>query len=424
MEKSFVHWRAEHPIVRIFLFLCLGIVFSKLFVITISSKLILCALLLNIPLLILIAKSKQLIFIQISLVTSLVGWGILLNNLPPIVSFEKLNESPIIGAGAVFINWARSVFVIKIDLLITQPESNQFAKALLFGIKGEMNETVYAAFKNLGLIHIIAISGMHIEIIASYLKFITSWFPEKRFFRFLNFAFLFTGIWCYTFIAFASPSIIRASIYFSVVLIGRYYHLIPYRFNSIAFSLLLFLLAGIYRFNSIGMQLSYAAVIGIHLLYPIINKLASMENIALKFLWNNLSITLAAQLATLPILLYHFHQLSSLSLLSNFIIIPLSNVLLYGLLLMLICPMFLQNYLQLGQLLSNYIEYLQKIVLGINSQFPGANGTLNMRIMDCLFYYACLVVICIWLSLKKTIFLLIAISLITLLLIIKLFNIG
>ena len=79
MEKSFVHWRAEHPIVRILLFICCGILFSKLFAITISSKIVLFALLLNLPLLILIAKSKQLIFIQISLVTSLVGWGILLN---------------------------------------------------------------------------------------------------------------------------------------------------------------------------------------------------------------------------------------------------------------------------------------------------------------------------------------------------------
>ncbi len=78
-----------------------------------------------------------------------------------------------------WINDARQYFTAKLDHAFTNPESNAFAKSLLFGIKTEMSSSLKTAYQQLGILHIIAISGMHLDILFKLLEKCTRWLPNQ-----------------------------------------------------------------------------------------------------------------------------------------------------------------------------------------------------------------------------------------------------
>jgi competence protein ComEC len=80
--------------------------------------------------------------------------------------------------------------------------------------------------------------------------------------------------------------------------------------------------------NDIGFQLSYAAVLSILIYEPIISKWIFTKNKSLTYLWNMVSITLAAQILTTPIVLFHFKQFPLLFLITNMVAVPLSSIVL------------------------------------------------------------------------------------------------
>ena len=177
----------------------------------------------------------------------------------------------------------------------------------------------------------------------------------KKIFLFIELILVLGGVWLYTLMAFSSPSIVRASVFFSIYFIGKFLQQSSFTLNTIAGGMLLLLLFDVKNLDNLGLQLSYAAVMGIHLFYPLFYKMLPMDNPILSFLWSNLCLSFAAQLTTLPILVYHFHQIASLVLVSNFIMVPLSNVLLYSLVLLLVCPSVFGLPYLFGQWIQQYI---------------------------------------------------------------------
>jgi competence protein ComEC len=76
----------------------------------------------------------------------------------------------------------------------------------------------------------------------------------------------------------------------------------------------------------VGFQLSFCAVLGIYWLnQPILNYFPIQDNRFKKLIFNTISISVSAQLATLPLVLYYFHQFSFISIIANFFIVPFSE---------------------------------------------------------------------------------------------------
>jgi competence protein ComEC len=126
----------------------------------------------------------------------------------------------------------------------------------------------------------------------------------------------------------------------------------------ISAGILLVLLYNSHIITSIGLQLSYAAVIGIYFFYKPILQMVPMENMLLKIAWSNLAVSIAAQLTTLPIILFYFHKSSSLSILGNFLFVPASTLLLYGLMLFMMTP----NLFGITQTVANWMHlYIEKM---------------------------------------------------------------
>ncbi len=292
---------------------------------------------------------------------------------------------------------ARQYFTTKLDHAFTNPESNAFAKSLLFGIKTEMSYSLKTAYQQLGILHIIAISGMHLDILFKLLEKCTRWLPNKTWARWTKLITLLLLVWSYTLIAHAGPSVVRASLFFSTILIGRFFHQNIFSLNTISIGIMLVLLYNSQIISGIGLQLSYAAVVGIHFIYQPLVQLVPMDNKFLQIAWSNLAISIAAQLTTLPIVLYYFHTSSSLTIIGNFLFVPLSSILLYGLLILMVLPriVFVQQFISKG--IGWYIETMNKSIGLVFQFFQMEDRQYNLGIAGLAYYYFCLFVGLYWL---------------------------
>jgi len=292
---------------------------------------------------------------------------------------------------------ARQYFTTKLDYAFTNPESNAFAKSLLFGIKTEMSSALKTAYQQLGILHIIAISGMHLDILFKLLEKCTRWLPNQLWARWTKLITLLILVWSYTLIAHAGPSVVRASLFFSTILIGRFFHQNIFSLNTISIGILLVLLYNSQIISGIGLQLSYAAVVGIHFIYKPLVQLVPMDNKFLQIAWSNLAISIAAQLTTLPIVLYYFHTSSSLSIIGNFLFVPISSILLYGLLVLMVLPRiaFVEEFIAKG--IGWYIETMNRSIGLVFQFFQMENRQYNLGIAGLAYYYFCLFVGLYWL---------------------------
>ena len=226
----------------------------------------------------------------------------------------------------------------------------------------------------------------------------------------------------YTFIAYASPSVVRASLFFSIYFIGTFLNQHRYTLNCIAAGLFIILFFDIHSIHHIGLQLSYAAVMGIHLFYPLFDKMLPMDNIILKWMWRNMCVSFAAQLTTLPILLFHFHQLSTLVIISNFIMVPLSTLLLYALFVLMLAPHQMHMSAYLGNWIQHYIQWLNKGVVYFYEQAIGTPFVIQMSALQVLGYYAGLFLVYLWLYQRKAKYLIYSLIILTVFSLIKLFS--
>ncbi len=295
----------------------------------------------------------------------------------------------------------RQYFILKIDHAFVDPESNAFAKSLLFGTKSDMSPTLKTAYQQLGILHIIAISGMHLDILFKLLEKGTLWLPNKNWARWTKLISLLLIVWSYTLIAHAGPSVVRASLFFSTLLIGRFFYLNIFSLNTISIGILLVLLYNSQIITGIGLQLSYAAVVGIHFFYKPLLQLLPMDNRLLQFAWSNLAISIAAQLTTLPIVLYYFHSSSSLSILGNFLFVPLSSLLLYALLLWMVLPDIEVVQVVIAKGIGWYIKTMNESIRLLFQYLQIEDRHYDLGIAGLLYYYFCLFVGLYWLLNKS-----------------------
>jgi competence protein ComEC len=208
-------------------------------------------------------------------------------------------------------------------------------------------------------------------------------------------------VWSYTLIAHAGPSVVRASLFFSTLLIGRFFYFNLFSLNTISIGILLVLLYNSQIITGIGLQLSYAAVVGIHFFYTPLFKLLPMDNRLLQIVWSNLAISIAAQLTTLPILLYYFHSSSSLSIIGNFLFVPLSSLLLYALLVWMVLPNIELFQIGIAKGIGWYIKAMNGSIRLLFQYLQIEDRNYNLGIAGLLYYYFCLFVGLYWLLNKS-----------------------
>jgi competence protein ComEC len=213
---------------------------------------------------------------------------------------------------------------------IHSPKELGIAEALLIGYRNDLDKDLVQAYSDTGVVHIIAISGMHIAIIYATLIWFFRLFKPSKLKKIIEPIIILAIIWMFTLIAGAAPSIARASVMFTCILIGKFINRNGNIYNTLAASAFILLVYNPFNLWDVGFQLSYAAVLSIVIFFRPINNIMYVQNKLLRKLWQLTSVTLAAQIFALPIVIYHFHQLPLMFLIGNLIAVPLSGFILYA----------------------------------------------------------------------------------------------
>jgi competence protein ComEC len=235
-------------------------------------------------------------------------------------------------------------------------------KALLLGQKQDISKDMYEAYASAGVIHILAVSGLHVGIILMLLQFLLA--PLNRFkygtiFKTIIIVFL---LWCFAIIAGLSPSVIRAVTMFSFLAIAINLKRRTSTLNTLFLSALVLLLIQPQFLFSVGFQLSYLAVLSIILLQPKLSKLLSRPKYYVpRILWGVLTVTIAAQIGVLPLSIFYFHQFPGLFFITNLAIIPFLGIILgYGILCIVLALM---------GLLPTFLAEGFRLVIGLMNSF-------------------------------------------------------
>ena len=242
------------------------------------------------------------------------------------------------------------------------------AEALLVGYRADLDKTLVEQYANAGVVHIIAISGMHLGMIYLVLQLLMAPLLRSKAGKWPAIVFILCFLWGFALLTGAAPSITRAAVMFSAITIGkageRNYNL----YNALALAAICLLVSNPFALWNAGFQLSFAAVLSIALFYKPIFRLWRPRHRFGSLLWNLTCVTLAAQICTLPFAIYHFHQFPVWFLVANLIAVPLSTIILYGLLILLACSPFKLLAQWLGSVLSRLIEYLNGFISWVGSQ--------------------------------------------------------
>ncbi len=197
--------------------------------------------------------------------------------------------------------------------------SSDISYAMIFGDKSELDGIIYNAFKDSGVAHILAVSGLHIGVFVVFLMWLLTLLKVNKK---VSFVILAVVLLLYVYLCGFSASVVRASI-MSLALILAY--VLGERNDSLsALSLagIVILLLNPISMFYVGFLLSFASVYAIILLYKPINKYISKLKMPV-YVTSTIAVTLAVQLGTLPIMAIYFNQISIFSVLTNLLIMPL-----------------------------------------------------------------------------------------------------
>jgi len=214
----------------------------------------------------------------------------------------------------------------KISQSNLSPKNQEFLKGIILADRTEIDVETLQDFNKSGLVHFLAISGTHIVVIFGLFYMVLIKVLPLQFRKYVIISSL-IFIWLFAaFIGFGNSvirSCIMLTVYFIYILLQRK----PDLLHSLALSAFIILMDDSEQLFDVGFQLSFIAVLGIYWLnQPILNYLPKADTYFKKLIFNTVSISLSAQLATLPLVLFYFHQFSFISILANFVIVPFSEV--------------------------------------------------------------------------------------------------
>lgn len=209
-------------------------------------------------------------------------------------------------------------------------EAGSIIEAMTLGRKTTLSSDTRQAYADAGLSHILALSGFHVGIIVLMMQafFLKSFLPFR--WQWVSQLLIIATLWCYALLTGMSPSLVRANIMFTILLLCQFLNREAISINSCAFAFFLMLCLNPFYLHDIGFQLSFMAVGGIALYAQRITQLyCHTHNPILRFLWSLILITSLCALLTAPLVAHHFGRIPLLSLVSNIILIPFVYLLMW-----------------------------------------------------------------------------------------------
>ena len=210
-------------------------------------------------------------------------------------------------------------------------EQAALAQALLLGLRADVPEELTEAFRSTGTSHIMAISGLHVGVLLALALGLGIWVLGKK--RNIHLVLPLLAVWSYALLAGFSASAERAAImgtvYLAALALGRQRSVLP------ALALAAGVMAGInpQALKDISFQLSVTAVAGIALLTPPLSRVLRATLVRIMRgrlgelsssvgLVEAIAVCVAATVATLPLIAFHFHRVSVIGIPSTLLLLP------------------------------------------------------------------------------------------------------
>ncbi|MEO6251662.1 MAG: ComEC/Rec2 family competence protein [Ferruginibacter sp.] len=275
------------------------------------------------------------------------------------------------------------------------------AEALLIGYTNDLDKDLVQAYSNTGVVHIIAISGMHLALIYVLLVWIFARIPFVNRSKILQLVLILGSLWLFSILTGASPSVLRAAVMFSCIAIGKNLQKKTSIYSSLSASAFLLLCYDPYYLWAVGFQLSYLAVLGIVIFQKPIYDLFYIKNKWLDKTWQLICVSTAAQVLTFPVCIYYFHQFPNLFLITNLVAVPVSAVILYAAIALVAFSWvpYLGPYP--GKLVGGLTWGMNKFILSVNEFSFAVWDKIAATVLSTWLLYAIVIGFGAWLMLKN-----------------------
>lgn len=291
----------------------------------------------------------------------------------------------------VFANDARQFLLSSLKSNGVEGDQYAIASALILGSKDELGFEVKQAYATAGAMHVLAVSGLHVGIIFLILNTLLYALDTSKKGRVAKAIILLIVLWSYALLTGLSPSVLRAATMFSFVIMGTVLNRKSSIYNTLAASAFFLLIINPNLLFEVGFQLSYIAVLGIVYLQPLIYKRIYTRWYLLDKIWAITAVSIAAQIATLPLTLYYFNQFPVYFMLSNLIVIPSAIAILgLGILLFITSPIPAISE-SIGWMLNKFIEGLNFGIKEIEALPNSLIEGLSISLLECVTLYIIIV---------------------------------
>lgn len=201
--------------------------------------------------------------------------------------------------------------------------------AMTLGDKSALSHELKDDYSIAGASHVLALSGLHLGIIYGVLTLLTLGFRRRLVPQIL----IMLAVWTYVVLVGMSASVVRSAVMLTVISLVIILKRRSILLNSLGLAAFIMLLFDPFDLYDIGFEMSFMAVLGIALFQPMLCPQRPANTILSKVLygiWGVISVSIAAQIGTAPLVAYYFGRFSCYFILTNLIVIPCAWLILYG----------------------------------------------------------------------------------------------
>src|SRR5947208_3662421 len=263
------------------------------------------------------------------------------------------------------------------------PEVQNFLSGIVLGVRHQTPEDIEEPFQQTGTLHLFAVAGLHVGIVAALLWMVAM---VARLSRKWAAAFIIPLLLFYAAVTGLHVSSVRAALMASILVGGLFFERKVFALNSLAAAAFFLLSWDTNEFFSTGFQLSFAVVGGIILLADplsgwlrpigapdpflprrLVSGLRRMIGVGYEWICRGGSVSLAAWIGSLPLIIWYFHLVTPSSLFANLVVVPIAFfILAIALLSLVVAP----------------------IVSGLSLIFNNANWTLATAVIAFIQWFA------------------------------------
>lgn len=236
--------------------------------------------------------------------------------------WRKSEAGPVLNFHYRVMHWRRRI-LSRYSEWGFEGESLSVVSAVTIGYRDFVDERLRKTYSDSGAGHLLAVSGLHVGVIYAFLALLFPPFMNVGARRCVKELMVVGVLWCYVILTGLPVSAVRSLVMFSLLAVSRCTGRDGAPVNSLAVAAALILLHDPDSLYDIGFQLSFLAVFFIMLLQPVLSAPIRPENHVAGYVWDLVTVSLAAQLGTAPVVMCHFSSFSTYFLLANLLSVPM-----------------------------------------------------------------------------------------------------